>query len=76
MLERKSIAQAVSRRSLTAEVRARAQDIPRGISGGQIAQRQFFSELFNFPYQYYSTMALDVHLGDWHRPIGGCSAET
>jgi hypothetical protein len=51
------MAQAVSRWPLTAEVRVRARVNPRGICGGQSGTGQVFSEYFDFPCKYHSTIA-------------------
>jgi hypothetical protein len=57
-----AMAQAVSRRPLTAETRVCARASPCGICGGQSDTRQvFFCELFIFPSQYHSTVALHTH---------------
>jgi hypothetical protein len=60
----RAIAQAVSRRPLTAEVRVRAGVSLCGICGGQSGIRKGFSpSSLIFPCQYYFTMALPNHMG-------------
>jgi hypothetical protein len=61
----RAMAQAVSRRSLTAEARVRSRVSPCGVCGGQSdTGTGFFSELSVFPCQFHSTGApLIVKLG-------------
>jgi hypothetical protein len=57
------MAQAVSRRPLTAEARIRARLNPRGICGGQSGTGTGFSASSTvFPCQYHSTVALQTHI--------------
>jgi hypothetical protein len=65
------MAQAVSRRLLTAEAQARARITPRGICGGQSDTGINFPPSLVSPCQYHSTVA-----GDQTRSVGKCSSET
>jgi hypothetical protein len=57
------MAQAVSRRPLTAEARVRARVNPCGICGGQSGTGIGFSPSSSvFPCQYHSTVALRTHI--------------
>jgi hypothetical protein len=75
----RTMAQAVSRWPLTAEVRVRAWCILCGICGGQSGAGTAFSQNSSvFPCQCHSTVAFrtHIHLGMNNRPIRGCSSET
>jgi hypothetical protein len=57
------MAQAVSRRPLTAKVRIRARVNPCGICGGQSGTGTGFSPSYSvFPCQYNSPVALQTHI--------------
>jgi hypothetical protein len=56
------MAQAVSRRTLTAEARVAARVSPCAISGGQSGTDTGLSEFFCSPCQYHSTAALHTHI--------------
>jgi hypothetical protein len=73
------MAQAFSRRPLTAETRVRALVSPCGICAGQSGTDTGFSpRCVVFPCQYHSAVALHTHiiLGMNNRLVGGCSSET
>jgi hypothetical protein len=59
----RAMAQAVSRRPLTAEARVRARVNPCGICGGQSGTGTGFSLSSSvFPCRYHSTVALQTHI--------------
>jgi hypothetical protein len=74
-----SMAQSVSSRPLTTEVRFQARLSPFGICGRKVALGQILSELFAFPCEYHTTVALHsyiYHLGVTNRHINGRSSKT
>jgi hypothetical protein len=75
------MAQAVSRRPLTAKARVRARIGPCGVCGGQSGSGTGFSTSSSvFSCQYHSTVAAHglrmYHLGMNNRPVGGRGLET
>jgi len=74
------MAQAVSRRPLTAEDGIRARVSPLcGICGGQSGTETGFSPSWTFPYQYHLTVALHSSYITWgmsNRPVSSRSSET
>jgi hypothetical protein len=73
------MAQAVSRRPLTAEARVCTQVSPCGVCGGQSGNGTGFYTSFSvFPCQHNFTVALHTHIirgmNNW--PVGGRSSET
>jgi hypothetical protein len=57
-----AMAEEVSRRPVTAEARVRALVNPCRICGGQSGIGTGFLRVLQFLCQYYSTVALDIHL--------------
>jgi hypothetical protein len=74
-----AMAQAVSRRPLTPEVRVHTRDSPCVIFWcTKWHWDGVHSELFGFPCQYHSTVAVSTRIssGMNSRPVCGCSSET
>jgi hypothetical protein len=72
------MAQAVSRRPLTAQAELRARVSPCEVCGGKSGIGTGFSPSpLVFSSQYHSTVALRTHIA-WamNMPAGGCSSET
>jgi hypothetical protein len=67
----RAMAQAVSRRPLTAEARVRARVNPCGICGGQSGTGQVLSEYFGFPCKFILPL-LHIHLSPPHE-VCDCS---
>jgi hypothetical protein len=75
----RAMAQAVSRRSLTAEARVHARINPCSICGGQSGTGTGFSPSSSaFPSQYHSIFALQTHIiwGMNNMSVSGSSSET